>query len=120
MKKLISIILLSLMATFNSYAQNQEKITLMCNHEDKDVPATPIRRAPRPYVYEYIEGNTISFNKIRAYSFLAIYDNSGTLICSTELTPDYTTYSLPTDLKGEYKVVLSIGSIEYVGYMNIN
>lgn len=120
MKKLISIILLSLMATFNSYAQDCEKITLMCNHEDKDVPATPIRRAPRPYVYAYIEGNTISFNKIRTYSFLAIYDNSGTLICSTELTPDYTTYSLPTDLKGEYKVVLSIGSIEYVGYMNVN
>jgi len=120
MKRLISIILLSfVMATFNSYAQNQERITLMRNYEDKGSPATPIKRAPRPYVYAYLEGNIISFNNISTYSILTIYDNSGVLTYSTVLTPNNTTYTLPTDLKGEYKIILNTGSIEYVGYMNV-
>ena len=120
MKNLVAIILLLFaIGAYNCYAQKGQEIPLTLQYDERGNPTNPVKRAPRFRISAYLEGHTISFRNINTDYTLIIYDSFGTEVYTTELMFGVATYSLPTNLKGEYTIELRSETITYIGYMNI-
>ncbi|WP_028895940.1 hypothetical protein [Prevotella sp. HUN102] len=121
MKKLITIILALLtICPLSIYADNEQKIIFTATYVNPGKEATPIRRMPTQSVSAIFKDYILTFQSINTEFILTLWDENNVLVYTAHIVPNISEYTLPTNLKGSYKLKLSSEKCAYTGSVFIS
>lgn len=118
MKRLLILLFASLsLSAGHTYEEEGEEIFLTVNYTPPHPSNSPIKRLPQIKPSVYISKHTLTFHNLNEGYMLSLSNAENHQVLSTFIMPEHSYYHLPSDLKGQYMIVLSAESFSYRGYV---